>query len=80
MKNLVFATQVFSLMAMLPVVVFLEMNHTKAEESESNSTLGFKQSTATISTSLLSKKNGKTGNEISLNTPETFLLFRHFKN
>jgi hypothetical protein len=78
MKKLVFAAQVFSLMAMLPFVVILEMNQSKAEAPESNSTPGFKQSTATITTTLLSKKNGKTGNEISPTTPEIFLLFKAF--
>jgi hypothetical protein len=78
MKKLVFAAQVFSLMAMLPFVVVLEMNHTKAEAFESNTTPGFKQSTATIATSLPSKRNAKTGNEISSAIPETFLLFKTF--
>ena len=78
MNKLLFATQVFSLMAMLPFVIILEMNHTKSGESESNSTPGFKQTTETISTSLPIERNGKMGNEISLNTPEIFLLLKEF--
>jgi len=78
MNKLLFATQLFSLMAMLPFVIILEMNHTKSGESESNSTSGLKQTTETISTSLPIKRNGKMGNEISLNTPEIFLLLKEF--
>lgn len=78
MNKLLFATQVFSLMVMLPFVIILEMNHTKSGEFKSNSTPGFKQTTETISNSLPVRRNGKTGNEISLNTPENFLLLKAF--
>lgn len=78
MKKLVFATQVFSLMAMLPFVVILEMNHTKAGGSENNSTPGFKQTTEAISIILPVKENNKTGNEMSSTISETFLLLKAF--
>ena len=38
MKKLVFATQVFGLIAMFPIVVILELNHGKRNTTESNST------------------------------------------
>ena len=78
MKKLVFATQVFGIIAMFPTVVILEMNHTKAGASESESTSGFKQETEMTRLSLPEKKNLTTEKDVFPITPETFLLFKSF--
>ena len=78
MKKLVFATQVFGLIAMFPAVVILEINHTKAGAFESESTSGFKQKTEMKRLSLPEKKNLTTEKDVFSNTQETFLLFKSF--
>lgn len=78
MKKLVFATQVFGIIAMFPVVVILEMNHTKAGASGSDSASSFKQKTEMRNINLQEKKNLTMEKEVFSNTPETFLLFKTF--
>jgi hypothetical protein len=78
MKKLVFATQVFGIIALVPIVVILEMNHTKAGAFDSESTSGFKQETEMTRFSLPEKKNLTTEKDVLPVTPETFLLFKSF--
>ncbi len=78
MKKLVFAAQVFGLIAMFPIVVILEMNHTTGRSSERNSTSCAKQQSEAISISLPEKEKNKTGNEAFTVTNEIFLLINKF--
>jgi hypothetical protein len=78
MKKLVFATQVFGIIALVPIVVILEMNHTKAGAFDSESTSGFKQETEMTRFSLPEKKNLTTKKDVFPVAPETFLLFKSF--
>lgn len=78
MKKLAFVTQVVGLIAMFPVVVILEMNHTKARASESDSTSGFKEKTEMKSIRLPEKKNHTIAKKVFGNIPETVLLFKTF--
>jgi hypothetical protein len=66
MKKLVFAVQVFGLMAMFVAVVILEMNHKKGDSYEKNSTAIIKQNAETKSIYLPQKAKDKTMDENTL--------------
>lgn len=73
MKKTVFATQVFTLMAMLPLVAILEMNHGVADESRNYSS-GIEQKPAKREVVLpVMIKGERTGHSIPLML-ETFFL------
>lgn len=78
MRKLVFATQVLGIIAMFPVVVILEMNHTKAGASEIDSTSSLKKKTELKSISLPEQENLTMQKEVFSNTPESFLFFKAF--
>lgn len=78
MKKLVFATQIFSLIAMIPVVVLFEMNHTKVQACESNSTSNLKQTIEIINQCVPAIKKIAVEKDIFSGTAVTFLLFKPF--
>lgn len=78
MKKIVFAVQVFGLIAMFPIVVVLEMTHGTGGSSKRNSTSGVKQKIEIISICLPEKGKDKMGNEAFPVTPETSLLIKAF--
>lgn len=78
MKKLVFATQVFGLIAIFPIVVILEMNHKTGGSSKTNSSSPAVPDTEKTSILLQKKQNDKIVNETFIVTPEMFLLKKDF--
>ena len=78
MKKLVFAAQVFGLIALFPAVIILEMNHGKRSARESDSTSCVKPNTEKISIRLPEKITDKMENEAFTITLKTFLLNKAF--
>lgn len=78
MKKLVFAAQVFGLIAMFPTVVILEMNHKSTDTSKTNSSLGTVQGTEKSNLLLPQKQNDKMVHETFTVTPQMFLLKKDF--
>ena len=78
MKKLVFAAQVFSLIAMFPIVAVLEMNHVKGGSSQSNSTFSVVQKAGKTSICLPEKGKDKMVNEAFLLMLKTLFLNKVF--
>ena len=76
MKKLVFAAQVFGLIAMFPVVVILEINHGTGNLSKSNSIPNIKLQTDIIDINLPQKGKDKMENESIPITIDTSLLMK----
>ena len=74
MKKTVFAAQVFALIAMLPIVVILEMNHVSGGSSENNAPSGSIKKTENTMIGLPEKAKDKRVSETFSITLETFLL------
>ena len=73
MKKLVFATQVFGLIAMFPIVVILEMNHKPAGAAKSNPAFRAVEETEKAILILPEKQNDKMINRTFPLTPQMFL-------
>ena len=78
MKKLVFAAQVFGLIAIFPIVVILEINHGARSSSESNSTSSVVQKPEKTSICLPEKGKDKMVNEAFLITLKILLLNKAF--
>jgi hypothetical protein len=78
MKKIVFAVQVFGLIAMFPIVVILEMNHTAGGSSESNSPSSRIQTTEKTSIRLPENAKEEMENDEFSITLEPFLLKKSF--
>jgi hypothetical protein len=78
MKKLVFAVEVFGLMAMFAAAVILEMNHTKGGSSESNSTSSIKQKIEIINICMPENDENKITREAFPITQKTFSFIKTF--
>ena len=78
MKKLVFAAQVFGLIAMFPVVVILTMNHGKRSAPETVSPYCVKPNTEKISIRVPENGTDKMENEVFTIMLKTFLLNKAF--
>jgi hypothetical protein len=78
MKKLVFTAQVFSLIAMFPIVAVLEMTHAKSGFSKRNSSYNVVQKPAKTNILLHEKVKAKMADEVFPITLETFFLKKAF--
>jgi hypothetical protein len=78
MKKIVFAVQVFGLIAMFPIIVVLEMNHIPGSSPENNYPPGVLKKTEKTSTRLPERAKDKMANEVFSIRIETFLLKKSF--
>ncbi len=78
MKNILFAAQVFGIIAMFPIVVILEINHTKPGSSKTNIPSGIMQHTIKASIAFTEKIKDKEVIETYPLMLETFLLKKVF--
>jgi hypothetical protein len=78
MKKLVFTAQVFSLIAMFPIVAVLEINHTKGSAFKRGSALSVVQEQGKKSILLTEKEKDKMINEAFFITLKTLLLNKVF--
>lgn len=74
MKKIEFAAQVFTLIAMFPIVVVLEMNHAKPGFSKRNSSYRVVQKPAKTNILLHEKVKAKMADEAFPITLEIFIL------
>ncbi len=74
MKKLVFATQVFSVLAMFPFVMILELNRSNVSSSESISRSITKQGIEMLNINLPGKEIDKLEKDVFPATAETILL------
>ena len=74
MKKLVFATQVFGVIAMFPIVMILELNRSNQPSTESNSTSIFKHHVEMKNICLIENVTGKLEKDVIPATAEIVLL------
>jgi len=72
MKKTVFAAQVFGLLAIVPIIVILEMNHVPGSSTETNTSVA-KEKTERIITSLPEKQIDKMAHKTFSISFEIFL-------
>jgi hypothetical protein len=78
MKKIVFAAEVFSLIAMLPIVMILQLNHAAGVSNETNSPSGVMKKKEKTSIDLSEKLKDKIVNKPFSITQETIFLTRTF--
>lgn len=78
MKKIVFAIQVFGLIALFPIYEVVEVNHGMGSSSEGNSTSSIKHKTEIMNICLPDKGKHNMGNESLPVTLETFLAIKTF--
>ncbi len=74
MKKIVFAAKVLGLLAMLPIVVIMEMNHNAGNSSELNPHPGDVKKKQVNDRFSSNKAKDKTGNEVSAMHSEILLI------
>lgn len=78
MNKIIFAAQVFGLIAMFPVVVILEINHVTGSSCKSNPTPCINKQTEIKGFRLQEKEKDKMEKEVFPVSLETVLLFKNF--